>query len=196
MILRYLCLFTDIEFQNLRKGNKESIQKLYQHYSEIIFNFLYIHLEGNRTVADDILQETFEIVLKSHSKIRSQKNLKSWLLNIAYRRLLLYFRQCDYDNRKIHLLKNEIQITDNEPHELLIEKQKYFLISIALKKIRPIYRRVFEMKYMKELSQKEIAKALDKTEGAVEQLLIRAKKAIKKEISIAHDNFLKKGGIV
>ena len=167
MMLGYFCIFTETEFQDLRAGKKESISKLYLHYNEIIFNFLFIQLSGNRAVAEDILHETFEIVLKSHSKIKSQKNLKNWLLQIAYNRLVLYFRKCKYNNKKLQILKTEIKIAKNEPLDLLIEKQKYFIIALALKRIKPIYKTVFEMKYMKGFTQKEIAKTLAKTGGAV-----------------------------
>ena len=71
MIIGYFCLFSDIEFQDLRNGSPKELKKLYLHYKEPILYFLLIHLKGNRAVADDILQETFELVIESPSKMNS-----------------------------------------------------------------------------------------------------------------------------
>ena len=190
----FFSLFSMDEFQALREGNLENLKKLYLHYKETLLHFLLIHLDGNRTIADDILQETFETIIQTPSKLKSQNNLKSWLLSIAYRRLLLFFRRSEYDRKKIRMLINEQILIENEPYELLEKKEKGFLITLALDKIRPQYKTIFEMKYTKGFSQKEIADSLQKTEGAVEQLLIRAKKAIRNELSVLHDNYFQKGG--
>lgn len=187
-------MFSEDEFQTLRKGNPENLKKLYLYYKKTLLHFLLIHLNGNRTIADDILQETFETIIQTPSKLKSQTNLKSWVLNIAYKRLLLFFRQSEYDKKRIRLLLNEQILIENEPYELLEKKEKGFLIMWALDKIKPQYKIVFEMKYIKGLSQKKIANTLQKTEGAVEQLLIRAKNAIRNELSILHDNYFQKGG--
>ena len=195
MMLGYLCLFSDPEFQELRNGNPEELRKLYLHYKRPLINFLLIHLKGNKAVAEDILQETFEIVIESPGKMNSQKNLKRWLFRITYNRLLLYFRRMKYDNAKIRFLQDHLETIDDEPFEILEKKEKYFLFVCALDNIKSNYRDVITMKYFKGISQKEIAKSLEKTEGAVEQLLIRAKQAIKNEITILQNNYFKKGGI-
>ncbi|MBN2534122.1 MAG: RNA polymerase sigma factor [Spirochaetales bacterium] len=176
-------------------GKPEDLKKLYIHYKEPLLYFLLIHLKGNRSIADDILHETFEIVIKKIVKIKTKKNLKSWLFNIAYKRLLLYYRKQKYDKEKIRLFINEKICINYETQELLEKKEKNLLITLALERIKSGYKKAIEMKYINGYSQKEIAKKLNKTEGAVEQLLNRAKKAMRNEISTLHDNYFKKGGI-
>ena len=100
-----------------------------------------------------------------------------------------------YDNAKIRFIQDQLETIEDEPYEILEKKKKNYLLTFALGKIKPNYKAVLEMKYIKGLTQKKIAESLQKTEGAIEQLLIRAKQALKNEISMLQNNYFKKGGI-
>lgn len=59
-----------------------AFESLYQRHADRVFGFL-LKLTGNRTAAEDALQETFLRVYKSLDRFDSKRNLSSWLLQIA-----------------------------------------------------------------------------------------------------------------
>jgi RNA polymerase sigma-70 factor (ECF subfamily) len=59
-----------------------AFESLYERHADRVFGFL-LKLTGNRTAAEDALQETFLRVYKSLDRFDPKRNLPAWLLQIA-----------------------------------------------------------------------------------------------------------------
>jgi DNA-directed RNA polymerase specialized sigma24 family protein len=82
-IMLVFAIFTDSEFKKIKKGDPESIEKLYLHYRDRIFTFLLKKTGGNVDAANDILSETFAEVLASVSRLKNRENIGGWVFGIA-----------------------------------------------------------------------------------------------------------------
>ena len=69
----------------------------------------------------------------------------------------------------------DIKSGDRDPEEEAIRAQKIKLMHEVVKKLKPRYRELIELRYFKELSYEEISQELDIPLGTVKAQLFRAK---------------------
>ena len=72
----------------LRRGETAAFDIAYERYRARVFGFLF-RMSRNRTVAEDLLQETWVRLAKSATRLSPETNLKAWLFTVArnlYRR--------------------------------------------------------------------------------------------------------------
>jgi RNA polymerase sigma-70 factor (ECF subfamily) len=80
----------------------------------------------------------------------------------------------DKDNEPTIHLKDDMP----DPEENLIKDQKASLMRTVVKKLKPRYRTLIELRYFKEYSYEEIAEELDLPIGTVKAQLFRARELL------------------
>ena len=88
-----------------------------------------------------------------------------------------HYREKEYIDKS-----SEEEFADNDFTDSLETKEQVIILNMALESIKPKYSEIIKLKYNDHKSQKEIAKILNKTESAVENLLFKARKALKVKI--------------
>lgn len=169
----------------IRKGDNEAFKEIYSIFSDKIYRFIFFRLPSEND-AKDLLQETF-LNLWNYITTKDKKieNLQAFIYKIAKNLIAGYYRE--RANKK-----DEIGLDDVE-HKLGSEDEKLVKgvdIKIRITKVREQlinlkneeYREIIELKYLDELSHKEIATILDKTEESVRVSLHRAMKKLKGNI--------------
>lgn len=157
------------------------LEEMFDSYSRGIYNFLLLKTRGNRDVADDLLSETFLSAHKSLSGLKHNQNLNSWLIKIAHRRFIDYQRKQAREQKILQTLeppKKDSKEWDDE----IQDKKKTVLLNLAIKNLKHTYAQILQMKYYEGLSINEIAEKTDKTASSVQNIMFRAKEALKKEI--------------
>ncbi len=181
-------IWTEQDQTNIKKRDPDTFGRVYKAYSEKIYNFLLIKVEGNKNIADEIFSETFHSALKSVEKLNDINKIFTWLLQIANRRYYDFLRKKYREKKYFNLNNNDSIIENTSDHsvEKKIEAQftenRIKLVKIALESLRPQYKEVIKLKYNDHKKQKEIAELLNKTESAVENLLYKARASLKKQI--------------
>lgn len=191
-VLILIIIFSDEEFRDLKKCRPDVFLKLYTEYRDVVYSFLVLRCKGNEAAAEDILSDTFESAMLSVPKLSSQINICSWLMNIAYRRMCDYFKRSRRDSNIIESMKHSLHDTPDAADEVIegMEKDhRFFLIRTAMEQIQPVYKEVMLLKYVEELSQKEIARKTGKSEGTVGVILTRARKALRKKIASLDNSY-------
>lgn len=166
-------------------GHAESFGLLYDRYAPQIYRFILLKV-GNKTEAEDLAHDVFMSAWKNMPTYKpSAAPFTSWLYQIARNRVIDYYR----------LFKKHTAIdkdTDAAPHAALVSAHHQTLIETldrniqlahiasALKNLNDDQQTVLIMRYIEELSPKEIALTLKKTEGAVRILQYRAIKNLKR----------------
>jgi RNA polymerase sigma-70 factor, ECF subfamily len=89
----------------------EAFEGLYERHADRVFGFL-LKVTGNRTAAEDALQETFLRVHKSLDRFDTRRDLTAWLLQIARYVAIDAFRV----EKKVKRLEEH---TARERHELV-----------------------------------------------------------------------------
>jgi RNA polymerase sigma-70 factor (ECF subfamily) len=76
----------------------------------------------------------------------------------------------------------KLRSKDPDPEEKLIRQQKAILLRLVVRKLKPRYQILVELRYFREFSYEEIAKELDLPLGTVKAQLFRAREMLFKMI--------------
>src|SRR5580658_7784233 len=147
----------------------------------MIAGLVYAHC-GNLHQSEDIAQETFISAWKSLSGLRDPLKLPAWLCQIARRRAADALRKNS---------ASEIPFTQafaNQPEAQLAEtevpsaEEAEFLWR-TLSKIPAPYRETMVLYYRQEQSVTQVAAAMETTEEAVRQRLVRGRQMLREEMT-------------
>lgn len=173
----------NIIIKKAKNGNAEAFGLLYDHYFEQIYRFIYLKV-SHKEDAEDLVHQVFLQALK---KIKDYEDIgfpfSSWLYKIARNEVVDFYRS-KKTNTALEELENvlssdDINIKDKLDLKIQIEKVKE-----AIKKIKPEYQDVIIMRFIEDLSIKEVAEILDKTEGSIKLIQHRAINSLKKILKI------------
>jgi RNA polymerase sigma-70 factor (ECF subfamily) len=166
--------------RGLKKDNHDSFQKLFDHYSQILFQFSLSYLKS-REVAEEVVQEVFIKIWDNRNKLRTDTSFKSYLFTIALNSIRKSFNKQSRQNKLEHdiLLEssdNAQGLDDNPDYQMLLDKLDEFIQLMPEKR-----RQVFIKKKIEGKSLKEIAKELSITTKTVEYHIAEGMKFLKKK---------------
>lgn len=160
----------------VKNGDVEAFGMLYDQYAEMIFRYIYSHLD-NRLDAEDLTEEIFLRAWKALPNY-DERGLpfSAFLFRVARNSLIDYYRQ-----KKIVHSIDEIEIESNAPGlEDLIETQMANKdLRETIGELREDYRSVLVLRFLSGLSPEETAKTMQRSIGAVRVLQHRALSALK-----------------
>lgn len=162
------------------KGDEIAFGQIYDLYFEKVYRFVFYRV-NHREVAEDLVSETFIRAWNNLNEIEKTSSFNGWLYQIARNAVIDYYR-----SRKstINLteLENILEYEDNILDKTnLLFQQKSFLE--ALKKLSADQQLIIKLKFLDELENEEIAKILDKSEGAIRVIQHRAINELKRLIN-------------
>ena len=155
--------------------DKGLLQELYQRYERELYLYLF-SLCGNRSLAEDLLQETFLKALLSLSDAHT--NMRAWLYLVARN---LFFNYYHREKEKVPLEEAQ-QMQDTGTQEVLeeiLKDERNKILYLAMNRLEQRKREILLMQYFGELSQKEIAAILKMTPENVRVLSYRAKRELR-----------------
>ena len=149
----------------------------YQENKDKLFTYLMYRLNFDRALAEDLLMD---IVLKAYenfNKFDPEKgSFKTWIFTLAHNHLVNFWR----DNKK----KKTVSLENMEEEGIsvaFVEAEDPVSQEIESRKIQHILslmnesdREIITLRYLEELSYKEIAQIIGKEEGAIRTSLSRA----------------------
>lgn len=157
-----------------RSGDAEAFGQLFDHYHPSVYRFLSYRL-GSVTLAEDLTSETFLRALRSISSFRWQgKDFGAWLMVIA--------RNLANDHFKSGRARLELSSDNLMPHDTATEGPESMVLAEltnqalmrGLRQLPADQQDCLVMRFLQDLSIAETATALDRSEGAVKQLQLRA----------------------
>ena len=161
-----------------RAGDNEAFGLLIDQHYKNIYRYAY-HCTGKHQDADDICQETFLRAFDRIGQLKNSDSFREWLYKIATNlsrrrikkmRIDRNFVSLSLDAMDQHREKNNIQPFDN-----LTKKEKALIIQQNLKEMSERLRMVTVLVLMEDLTQKEAAKILNRSEPSISRDLNEAK---------------------
>jgi RNA polymerase sigma-70 factor (ECF subfamily) len=140
--------------------------EIYERYVDRIYAFVSRRSE-NRAAAEDITSQVFEQALGAIGRFEWRGlPVSVWLFRIASNALANHWRE---RARDVHQEPSDLpDRSELENIERRIALYQY------VERLPDLQRRVIEMRFVEEKSIREVAAALDRSEGAVKQLQLRA----------------------
>ena len=143
-------------------GRDESFTVLYERYKSLLYNYLNRMLNGDRTRADDLFQQTWIKALDQLEHYEHRQQFSAWLLRIAHNLTIDYFRKCgrlsQYEAGSLDEPESTIDPAgrDDEPWRGMHREELEKAISRAVEGLSPDLREVFQLR-RENVSFREIA---------------------------------------
>ncbi|MBN1699957.1 MAG: sigma-70 family RNA polymerase sigma factor [Spirochaetales bacterium] len=183
-----IVILSDKEFSLLKKRDRTVLARVYRHYADSITTYFMGKTFWNADVAEDLLQETFHAIITSAPRIKTPRHLQFFIFSIARNKLADYQRSLFRQKDRFHRLKEEVDI-ENDIVETIEQKQKLLLLKLARETLNPLYREIYDLYYVNDTGIAEIAAIYKKTYKAVDNILVRIRKALKKEMKRCAKDF-------
>lgn len=177
--------------EQARAGDVEAFGRLVERYERKVFRLAknIVQIEED---AEDVLQEA---VLKAWEHLpgfQGQSKFYTWLVRIAVNEALMKLRKRKSD-RIVSLDENieteeesivrEIAVWDDDPEKRYSQTELRKMLDEAVQSLRPIYRAVFLLRDVEELSTEETAEALGLSVPAVKSRLLRARLELRERLT-------------
>lgn len=152
--------------------------KSYEENSDALFRYCYFQT-SNKEVAKDILQDTFTKTWIYLSGGNEVDNLKAFFYKVAKNLIIDHRRK-----KKAHSLEaiteTGIDFESEDEEERATENSDKEFVVTKLEKLDPEDREILSMRYINEMSIREISNALDMTPNNVSVKIHRATQKMKK----------------
>ncbi len=174
-----------------KKGDSPSFGQIYDKYAPRIYRYFFLKLGGKKGEAEDLTHEVFLSAWKSIETfdIRGVP-FSSYLYRVARNAVIDYWRT-KRPTLDIDVLPEELFSEDPDVGEKMDLDADMEMVKRRVASLDPVYQDVLIMKFVEDLSNREIADALDKSEGAIRVIQHRALKQLKKEIEKHESEFSK-----
>lgn len=154
-------------------------ERLYETHAQALFAFL-AYRTGDRVLAEDLLADTFERVLKSGKRFdRRKASEKTWLYTIALNLLRDHARRQQVERRMAEIGATTPNSGSADPYAAFEARDA---IGRALEKLSPEEREAVSLRFGGDLSVPEVAKVLGEPLDRVEGRVYRALKKLRAEL--------------
>lgn len=176
-------------------GDEKAFARLLSRYKDTIY-FMLLKMLNNRSDAEDLTLEAFGKAFKNLHQYSPTYAFSTWLFKIASNNCIDFLRKkkgitisLENDNDQMESSEaTRIKSKDLNPEEKLIRKQKAILLHKVVRRLKPHYQTLVELRYFNELSYEEIAKELNLPLGTVKAQLFRARQMLFKLIESTEMN--------
>jgi len=168
-------------------GNQSMFRLLVEKYQSMVFTTAmgFVHSKED---AEDLTQDIFVKAWEALSTYKGDAVFSTWLYRITINRCINHVEK---NKRNIFLELAEewmnklfnTESTTKDSQQQMEEAEQDVAIRRAIDSLPVNQRTVFVLSAYDELPQKEIAVIMQRTEGAVEQLLQRAKTNLRKKLA-------------
>lgn len=170
-------------------GDEKAFAKLLSKYKDAIY-YMMLKMVNNKSDAEDLTIEAFGKAFKNLHQYSPSYAFSTWLFKIASNNCIDFLRK----RRGVHISiesnqdgnENEQQVrlksSEPDPEQRLIRIQKAILLRRIVRRLKPRYRTLVELRYFREFSYEEIAKELNLPLGTVKAQLFRAREMLFKMI--------------
>jgi RNA polymerase sigma-70 factor (ECF subfamily) len=177
--------------EKARAGDRDAFEQLISLYQNEIFRLVFFRTRS-RMDSEDLTQDIFLSAFKYLSQLKDSDRFRPWLYRIAINRVR------DFHRKKKFLAffgiteeKDEAEPADVELHsrpealDKVIRDEFWSHVTQLTTRFSRMEKEVFALRFIDELSLKEIAQTLHKSESAVKTHLYRAIKKFKEDSALS-----------
>lgn len=168
--------------QNILDGSQPDFERLIKIYQPNVFRTA-MGLLHNKEDAEEITQDVFLKVYDSLSSFNQRATLSTWIYRVTINTSLNFLKK-KKGNRLLVGLSALLGLASKEKQseKLVIDKEEKDSIRKAMQELPEKQRLAIVLTKYEELPQKQVAEIMQISEGAVEQLVIRARKNLRKSL--------------
>jgi RNA polymerase sigma-70 factor (ECF subfamily) len=158
--------------------------ELYRAHLRDVYSYSYYRI-GNHHDAEDLTEQTFLQAYRHFERAQRESNgrpLRPWLIRIAHNLAANYYR--DRSRRPVTQLDDAAVLTSPRGTEEMVEgREEVKEVLEGVSKLPDDRREALIMRFALGMDNKEIARAMDRSEGATKVLIHRAIKQLEQGLS-------------
>ena len=183
----------EINIEALQSQDSKEFELLVFQYEKSIFN-MAVYLLQNKQEAEDATQEIFLSIHQSIRFFKGDSMLSTWIYRITINKCREIIR---HKNRKkrfgIHKEINDtssfqLPSENKNPEEILASEQRIQILMSAINSLPETQKIAYTLHNMEDFSYKEIADMMQLSISAIESLIFRAKKNLRKKLLNYYQN--------
>jgi RNA polymerase sigma-70 factor, ECF subfamily len=161
----------------MKKKNSEIFLNIYNEHVDGVFRFCF-YKTSDRDTALDITQEVFSKIWEYMKKGGKLDNVKAFVYSTANRKIIDWYR-----TKKVSISLDSLSEAgfefkgESRDHAVKLDGEKALLL---LKDMDDIYREVLLLRFVEELSVREIAEVLGETENNISVRIHRGMEKLRK----------------
>ncbi len=177
--------------ERAQSGDMEAFAELVRRYERRIYRMAR-QITQNDEDAEDVLQESFLKAFQHLDSFQGQSKFYTWVTRIAVNEGLMKLRKRKSD-RTVSLDENietdeepivrEIAVWDDTPESKYSQEELRQILDKAIESLKPIFRTVFILRDVEELSTEETAEVLGLSVAAVKSRLLRARLQLRERLT-------------
>ena len=142
-----------------------------------VYGYLFHRCGRNPELAEELTQQAFVEAVRSRDRFRGKADATTWVIGIARHKLVDHFRRTERDTRRLNAL-NARELGRGGPAGSAppIAPDD---IDDALADMPALQRAVLVLHYMDQLSVREVARSIGKSEAATASLMARGRDAFR-----------------
>ncbi len=176
-----------------RDGDREALGRLLDSFRNYLMILAYDQIDRRvrgKADASDVVQDTFLYVHQAFSEFRGTTigELLNWVRSILASKMTDLIRMyCDTQRRDVRLERrlaeeldqtscavNALAASDLSPSGEVAQREQAILVADAIAELPPDYREVIILRHFRELTFPEISQTMQRSEGSVKKLWVRA----------------------
>jgi RNA polymerase sigma-70 factor (ECF subfamily) len=157
-------------------GSRRCFEELTERYSAKLFHFLKQKIASDQDI-EDILQETFFKLYRNILRYDPKWNFSTWIYTAANRLAISHYRS-KHNKITLPLTQDPVSAIPNDspqnfPHKNIWEKARG---------LKSVYYEALWLRYVEDMSSKEMARVMKRSDVAVRLLLHRARLNLAKKL--------------
>ena len=163
-----------------------AFEDLYREHLRDVYSYCYYRI-GNHHDAEDLTEQTFLQAYRHFERARRESDgrpLRPWLIRIAHNLAANYHR--DRSRRPTAALDNVEPVEHPHGTERVVEgRERMRAVMAGMEELSDDRREALIMRFSLGMSNREIARALGRSDGATKVLIHRAIKQLEEELERA-----------
>jgi len=174
-----------------RNGDAAAFSELVNRYERRIFR-LAKRITQNDEDAEDVLQEAFLKAYQNLDSFQGNSKFYTWLVRISVNEALMKLRKRKTDktvpldepmDTGEETVQREIAVWEGNPEQRYSQEELHGILDEAIDSLKPVYRTVFVLRDVEEMSTEETAEALNLSIPAVKSRLLRARLQLRERLT-------------
>lgn len=170
----------------IREGNTRAFEQVYEAFLAPMYRFILFKV-SHRQDAEDLSAQVFLRAWQHlYHQQRPVENLRAFLYQVAKNLVIDFYRQRardgislePYEAAAARVDEKQLQLFRRIEHAIELDD-----IERALRSLKDEYKEVVLLRYVEELSVKEISAIVGKSHGAVRVILFRALKLLRTKLA-------------
>ncbi len=167
-------------YRRFLDGDESAFREILDMYSENLIFFINRYV-NNISIAQELSEDVFVEILLHKKRYNFKTSLKTYLFTIGRNKAVSYLRRCARKPEYAYeYIENEADRKNIEDE--FIKKEQERELHKALERLNEDYKTVLHLVYFENMSADETASVMKKNKKQIENLLYRAKQALRKEL--------------